>query len=261
MSIFGYPTFSIGGGLTPLPQTNHFLINNRRGWRCRCIRRPNYFVPPVTNLVSSKDDSLSMLVENIELNAKISGSLVSVELNQIFINKNTTPIECIYKFPLDPSFVVTGVKIKMEDKVIFTDIMEKKKAKSKYDDTVAQGNTAVRVEYNEELPNIIEMNIGYLPENKWVEITVSLATTWFVIKHGHFSFIFPVNFLPTFIRNTSEISSIKTKFRANISLKSNSEIVSLCTSHEMKYTKDDNTNEYSIKLDETDKINLIKLKI
>ena len=118
-----------------------------------------------------------MLVESVKLNAKISGSLASVDLVQVFSNQNQNPVECVYKFPLDPHFVVTGVSIKMDDKIITTDIMEKEKAKSKYDDTVAQGNTAVRVEYNEELPDIIQMNIGFLPENKSVEITVSIATT------------------------------------------------------------------------------------
>lgn len=44
--------------------------------------------------------------------------------------------------------------------------MEKEEAKEKYSDSVASGNTAVKVNFDEEVADILNINIGSLQPNK-----------------------------------------------------------------------------------------------
>jgi hypothetical protein len=38
--------------------------------------------------------------------------------------------------------------------------MEKDKAEQKYDDSIASGNTAVKMTYDEDVPDVLNLNIG-----------------------------------------------------------------------------------------------------
>lgn len=40
--------------------------------------------------------------------------------------------------------------------------MEKNEAREKYNDAIASGNTAVKMEKNEKLPDILDLSIGNL---------------------------------------------------------------------------------------------------
>jgi hypothetical protein len=62
--------------------------------------------------------------------------------------------------------------------------MKKEEAKEKYDDAVAAGHTAVKLNYDEKLPDIIEMNIGQLKGKQKAEITVEMVCELEVIKNG-----------------------------------------------------------------------------
>ena len=48
----------------------------------------------------------------------------------------------------------------IDDKEIVTEIHEKEEAKQTYDDAIASGNTAVKVSYDEEVPDVLNLNIG-----------------------------------------------------------------------------------------------------
>ena len=56
--------------------------------------------------------------------------------------------------------------VKIDDKEVFTKIMEKNEAREKYDDAVAAGHTAAKMEQNEALPDILSLGIGNLKAGK-----------------------------------------------------------------------------------------------
>lgn len=121
----------------------------------------------------------------------------------------------------------------MDDKTIETEIMEKTIAKNKYDDAIAEGNSAVIVNYNEELPDFLEFNIGAVPSNKSIQIDVRISTKCESFKHGQFSFVFPVNFLPIFIQERGgTIVSSATEFSSEIKILTDSKLNNLNVSHE-----------------------------
>ena len=71
--------------------------------------------------------------------------------------------------------------------------MEKEEAKEKYSDSVASGNTAVKVNFDEEVADILNINIGFLQPNKLAKITVEMislleTTTTCGTKKGFYTF-------------------------------------------------------------------------
>jgi len=76
------------------------------------------------------------------------------------MNNHSAPVECVYEFPTDPEYAVSRVRVTIDDKEIVTEIHEKEEAKQKYSDAIASGNTAVKVSYDEEVPDVLNLNIG-----------------------------------------------------------------------------------------------------
>ena len=218
-----------------LPSSDISLISSASKCKWRWIRRPCWNIPQISNLYPIDDASKSMPLSKISLNWTISNSSASISFMQTFVNDSTNPIECIYKFPCDYSFSVTGLKVQVGDRYIEAEVMEKKLAEEKYDDAVAAGHTAVKLNYNEKLPDIIELNVGQLQPGDSVVITVRMVWELEVIKHGFFSFIFPLEFFPRYgdyeglVGQTGEF--LPAEFEADFSIQSDSLITNLDVSH------------------------------
>ena len=147
-----------------LPQAPYSIFNHGPNCFWQCVRRPAWVIPPVSGVTNKNDENQKLALTRINLEANISNSLASVVLSAIFKNTMEKPVECVFRFPLNEEFAVSGVTVTMNDKIIETDIMAKEKAEQKYDDAVAQGNTAVKVNYSEETPDILSLSIGFLPK-------------------------------------------------------------------------------------------------
>ena len=111
----------------------------------------------------------------MKLIGAVSDSSASLNFVQTFTNSSEAPVECIYKFPADYSFAVVGLSVQVGDKLIEAEVMQKAEAEQKYDDSVAAGHTAVKLNYDEKLPDIIELNIGQLQSGATAEINVKMV--------------------------------------------------------------------------------------
>ena len=136
----------------------------------------------------------------------------------------------------------------MGDKEIETTILEKEKAKQKYDDAVAQGNTAVNMTYDEELPKVLSLNIGNIPEGEEVQIDTRISTKLSSFKHGQFSLVFPINFIPKIVdpKEFPDFSSL-------ITLRSESEITNMSVSHE-EFTHSSSENIHTLEFPQSKKL-------
>ena len=56
------------------------------------------------------------------------------------------PIECTYELPLDQKTILTDLLIKINDKVIIANVVEKQEGREQYEDAVANGNFSVLAE-------------------------------------------------------------------------------------------------------------------
>ena len=201
-----------------------------------CFNAPSWNIPPVANLYPVDDQSKSIPLTSLKLIGAVSDSSASLNFVQTFTNSSEAPVECIYKFPADYSFAVVGLSVQVGDKLIEAEVMQKAEAENKYDDAVAAGHTAVKLNYDEKLPDIIELNIGQLQSGATAEINVKMVWELEVIKHGFYSLIFPLDFFPRY-GATEGIKGqqghyLPAEFWADITIKSSSSITNLDVSHD-----------------------------
>ena len=147
--------------------------------------------------------------------------------------------------------------IKLDDKEIDAVILEKEEAKEKYDDAIAAGHTAAKINYDENIPDVIELAIGSLMPEKTVTIDVQMVAKCDVIMRGLYSFIFPVNFIPRYYpegTHTKEPRAsgdrIPGKFSSKITIDASNVISDLSASHMMSITQSESGKRVVIKIDE-----------
>lgn len=79
-------------------------------------------IPQIANLYNcdsvNEGKQVHVPLESLCLTGEISNSIASLEYKQVFNNDSDAPIECIYKFPMDKYFTVTGLHVKLGDKEI-----------------------------------------------------------------------------------------------------------------------------------------------
>ena len=156
-----------------LPNSGINLLNSgRRICKWCCIRRPYWYINPIVSLVSNGLTDKEIPLKSSKVEARIINSVASIKYSQTYVNNEKVPLEWVYKFPADPYFTVTGMHITLDDKEIDAVIMEKEEAKEKYDDAVAAGDTAAKINYDENIPDVIELSIGAIQPDKKVKIEV-----------------------------------------------------------------------------------------
>ncbi|CAI2381443.1 unnamed protein product [Moneuplotes crassus] len=220
-----------------LPHAPYYTILKRdKKCQCYCIRRPNWYINNVGGLYAGLTDK-EIPLKSSHLDARVFNSTSTIKYSQIYTNSETAPLEVLYRFPIDAYFGVTGVHIKLGDKEIDATIMAKEEAKHKYDDAIAAGNTAAKINYDENIPEVLELAVGALQPGKSVKITVEMVAKCDITKHGFYSFVFPLNFIPRYSKPGSgkgpkgRGAYIPGKFSASILVESSSKISDLMTSH------------------------------
>ena len=97
----------------------------------------------------------------IYLNATINEVFATTELIQYYQNTSDNPIELQILFPIKENINLSKFEITINDKKVISKILEKEKAKEKYSDTIAKGNTAIISDYSKDYKSY-NINIGNL---------------------------------------------------------------------------------------------------
>ena len=98
--------------------------------------------------------------------AEISGLCSRVVTTQRYVNRETTPIEAVYVFPLEEGAAVCGFEAIVDDTLVVGEVMERDKAFEEYDDAMAEGHGAFLLD--EERPDVFQASVGNLPPGKEV---------------------------------------------------------------------------------------------
>jgi len=107
---------------------------------------------------------------DVEANIEINGLVAYAEIKQTFINPHAVALEGKYQFPLPENSAVKQLIIKMADKEIIGEIMEKTAAKARYQQAKKQGKKASLVEQHR--PNIFTNKIANIPAQSRVVVTL-----------------------------------------------------------------------------------------
>jgi Ca-activated chloride channel family protein len=136
----------------------------------------------------------------------ITGTIAYVRLTQVYQNKGTTPIEAKYVFPMALEAAVHDMKMTIGDRVINAKIFEKKQAEKVYQDAVASGKRAAKLD--QMRPNIFQMNVGNIMPGDQITIDV-YYTEILTPTNGEYQFVAPGVVGP---RYTGENASGETAF-------------------------------------------------
>jgi len=92
-----------------------------------------------------------------------------IEMTLYYINKEDKPLELIIEIPIRTELIFDSFIARIKDKIIKSKIIETEKAKEKYNDAIAKGNTGVTTSYNLE-EKLYSVKIGNLPPKEILEL-------------------------------------------------------------------------------------------
>jgi Ca-activated chloride channel family protein len=109
-------------------------------------------------------------LEGVAAKATIRDFAGLVSLSQRYRNRETQPIEAVYKFPLDEGAAVCAFEATIDGRRIVGRVEEREKAFETYDEALADGHGAYLLE--EERADIFTASLGNIPPGKEVIIRV-----------------------------------------------------------------------------------------
>lgn len=142
-------------------------------------------------------DQLPLLETSADV--QISGVIADVTITQKYKNDGKKPIEAIYVFPASTRAAVYALTMKIDNRIIYAKIMEKKKARKAYEKAKQEGKSASLLEQHR--PNVFQMNVANIMPGD--VITVEMKYTELMIPEEKvYSFVYPAVVGPRY-SNTS----------------------------------------------------------
>ena len=152
--------------------------------------------------VKSDDPAVDRLpLKATEVAVKISGVIADVTVTQTYRNEGQRAIEAKYVFPGSTKAAVSGLNVRLADRLITAQIREKQQAQIEYDTAKKEGKTAALLE--QHLPNVFQMNVAnILPGD---EVKVALRYTELLAPQGgNYQFVYPTVVGPRYNSPQSE---------------------------------------------------------
>ncbi|HEY9237539.1 MAG TPA: VIT and VWA domain-containing protein, partial [Burkholderiaceae bacterium] len=139
--------------------------------------------------VKSSEPGVDALpLKNTAVDVKISGVIADVTVTQTYRNEGQRAIETKYVFPGSTKAAVSGLNVRLADRLITAQIREKQQARIEYDTAKKEGKTAALLE--QHLPNVFQMNVANILPND--EVKVELRYTELLVPNaGNYQFVFP----------------------------------------------------------------------
>ena len=157
-----------------------------------------------------------MPLQEIGVDVEIVESIALIKLKQRFVNPSSplecpylehrnvaqdlpakTPIEVTYKFPKEESTIVSKMFATIGGRQVEAMVMEKEKAKQKYDDALAQGKAAALLNESKDLSDLYELDIGNILPGQEAVIEIHLIQP-LKIEGGGFDFTLPIAYFPKY---------------------------------------------------------------
>lgn len=117
-------------------------------------------------------------LEDVAIDARLRDLIAEVDVRQVYRNDETTNIEAVYTFPLPLDAVLLELEVAIGERVLRGTVVEKKAAEAKYENAIADGDSAVMLEEAE--PGLYTMNVGNVMagERVTVRFRYGLALRW-----------------------------------------------------------------------------------
>jgi Ca-activated chloride channel family protein len=110
----------------------------------------------------------------VSIDAEITTFCARVAVTQRYVNKEPSPIEATYVFPLDEGAAVCGFEAVIDGTLVVGEVKEREEAFRMYDDAMERGDGAFLLD--EERPDVFQASIGNLPPGREVLVKLTYVT-------------------------------------------------------------------------------------
>jgi Ca-activated chloride channel family protein len=160
---------------------------------------------PYFNIVSGGSGVESLPLLSTTANVDISGVIADLTIIQVYRNTGNSPIEAIYTFPASSRAAVYYMKMTIKDRVIISQIREKKEAQQIYTQAKNEGKSASLL--TESRPNVFTMNVANIMPNDTITIEFRYAEI-LEPKEGIYEFVYPAVVGPRYKGNLEKSEPI-----------------------------------------------------
>ena len=150
---------------------------------------------------SDSPDTDRLPLKGTEVNVRVSGVIADVTVTQTYRNEGQRAIEARYVFPGSTKAAVSGLNVRLGDRLITAQIREKQQAQIEYDTAKKEGKTAALLE--QHLPNVFQMNVANILPGDDVKVELRY-TELLVPSGGNYQFVFPTVVGPRYNSPQSE---------------------------------------------------------
>jgi hypothetical protein len=131
----------------------------------------------------------------VTVDAELRGLYARVAVSHRYVNRDETPIEAVYVFPLDEGAAVCGFQALIDGTLVVGEVHEREKAFATYDDAIADGHGAFLLD--EERPDVFQASIGNLLPGKEVIVTLTYVVE-LAVSDGRVRFVVPTTVSPRY---------------------------------------------------------------
>jgi Ca-activated chloride channel family protein len=149
----------------------------------------------MTSLLTSTEGKPVPLA-GVRVSGEILGRGARVTVAQRFRNRERSPIEAVYRFPLPEAAAICGFSATVAGRRITGSVEERDKAFEMYDDALTRGDGAYLLD--EERPNIFTLSVGSLPPG--AEAVVEVRYVALLDQRGEeVRFVLPTTISPRYL--------------------------------------------------------------
>lgn len=150
--------------------------------------------PPVGLQVANKNVAIPL--KSCSVKAALNGYVVGLNSILKYVNDDTSPLEVLFRFPIDQSYAVVGLEVVIDGRMIKAEIKEKEEARQEYNDAIASGFTAALAE--EKAGDIFSISLGNLPPKAEAELNLKLVGELPLDSEGGIRFSLPTVLKPRY---------------------------------------------------------------
>lgn len=163
--------------------------------------KPDYSsVQSGTLFLNNVDEAQDAIVLASRVSMHIAGIVADIRLSQDFENASQHWMEGTYVFPLPENASVKAMKIRIGERVIEGEILEKQKAKKQYEQAKNNGNVAGLVK--QERNNLFTTKIANIAPGDKISIELEYFQT-IELMDDSYSLRLPTTLTPRYIANTT----------------------------------------------------------
>eukprot|EP01107_Rhizomastix_libera_P018469 TRINITY_DN95_c0_g1_i1.p1 TRINITY_DN95_c0_g1~~TRINITY_DN95_c0_g1_i1.p1 ORF type:complete len:981 (+),score=353.03 TRINITY_DN95_c0_g1_i1:45-2987(+) len=139
-----------------------------------------------------KDRHVTVPLTGARYSVDVDDLAAQVTIAQRFENREATPIEAVYELTVDSKASVSAFTAEIDGKRLEGVIEEKERAKDQYDDAIASGQGAYRMEMAVKA-NTLSLSVGNLPPGKAVLVSVTYVKEIELGEDGKYRFVLPAD--------------------------------------------------------------------